>query len=722
MENLWEIVLKASFYGSIVGIIILLTKVALKNKLSGRFHYLIWMILIIKLIVPIGPKSDISIFNKIPVYNSYQQANDNKEVHESIDKNDKTEVVENHNNYENNSLSQQVESNKNFSNNIKDTIKDYIPYIWISGVANVVAVLLFSQYLLHNNIKRSNRISDREFKEVLKICKSKMKVNRDIKVVVNDFINTPSLVGFVNPKILLPITMTNLSNKELEYIILHELAHYKRKDIFFNYLLLILQAIHWFNPVIWYLFKRIREDMELATDEMVLNILKDYEHKEYGMAILTVLERIKSSKFTPGVLGIIEDKNSVKNRIKRIKYMKLNKNKMAMFSIVGIVAIILLGSILLTSAKDNNGEEDLAQILYEHKSPYIGDASNVSNLFGKLPLSKYKYSGMELQTASEPYGIKVTYLFNNKYDISERDIYANSAMLFSLIDNLEYIEYTIKMDYEVNIITNGRKETGEFFNINLDTAGANIESFRKLIEENRLDKLEINSLDSIVSSTLINSEEIMLGGEIVAEGHVILDTKQSGNSTKVYLISSVGTFGFENGVFTIISGYGLVPMVMNITKDEYGNVDNVSVEMAKDGSQYESSVKEMFPEKLHKNVLHEIEKYRKNIEDLQEARAKDYLKEIGRDAEVQAGHVVKEYVDIDAQAENTLLEDKKLVDYPSWLGTRESLVDGIRYIYEKSHYKEDEYDFIVYTKKTEDGRVIEEYKYRIDGANPELIK
>ena len=53
--------------------------------------------------------------------------------------------------------------------------------------------------------------------------------------------------------------MLDLDDDEIEYILLHELSHYKRKDILVNYLMIFLQCIHWFNPFIWYLFKIIKE-------------------------------------------------------------------------------------------------------------------------------------------------------------------------------------------------------------------------------------------------------------------------------------------------------------------------------------------------------------------------------------------------------------------------------------------------------------------------------
>lgn len=720
MEKLWDIVLQASFYGTIVGVFILVTKKVLRKKLNGRFHYLIWMLLIIKLIVPVGPESNISIFNKIPAYNVYKyNAENTNEYYEQAGNKENTGIQES----ENNIVTGSYNNNIDISGNIESSIKDYLPFIWIIGTINIIAVMLFSQIFLCKKIRLNNRDNENSIEENLDRCKNKMAINRDIKVVVNDFVNTPSLFGVIKPKILIPSSMINLSDKELEYIFLHELAHYKRKDILFNYILLILQAIHWFNPAIWYLFKRIREDMELGTDEIVLKNLDDKEHKEYGKAILTVLEKIKSSKFTPGVLGIIEDKKTVKNRIEMIKNMKLNKNKKLVFTIFGMIAIILLGVILLTSQKESE-EKDYIDELYSYKSQYIGDASNISNLVNKLPLSKYKDEGIELQTETEPYGLNMSYTIKGKNGDElvklENDIYSNSAVLFSLISNLGYVQYEVEIGNDKIVLKHSREEISQRLNIDINSVGNDIESFRKFVIEKSLNN--IGDLDYLISNALINSREISKDGEVATEGHVILEKEESENSLKVYLISSGGSFGFENGIFTIISGYGSIPMVMDFSKDKNGNLTHVNTELPMDGADNESSIKKMFPKHLHKAVLNDASKYKDAIERQQEAQAQIYLDSIGRNAKVQAEPVEKELADININASNTLIENEDLFAYPYWIGNREEIIDGVRYIYEQSHSRDAGYDVISYTKKDDNDNLIEQYKYRINGVNPELVQ
>ena len=150
--------------------------------------------------------------------------------------------------------------------------------------------------------------------------------------------------------------MINLNEKELEYIFLHELAHYKRKDTIINYILIFLQSIHWFNPIIWYCFKKIKEDMEFATDEKVLNILEDKEHKAYGLAILSVIEKMNNSIFYPRLVSMATDRKKIEKRIRKIRDIKFIKSKNMIFTGIGLILIISISLLGLTSAVDDESK------------------------------------------------------------------------------------------------------------------------------------------------------------------------------------------------------------------------------------------------------------------------------------------------------------------------------------------------------------------------------
>ncbi len=111
----------------------------------------------------------------------------------------------------------------------------------------------------------------------------------------------------------------------------------------------------------------------------------------------------------------------------------------------------------------------------------------------------------------------------------------------------------------------------------------------------------------------------------------------------------------------------------------------------------------------------------------QEEQAVAYLTGIGKSAKVSAGNVEKKLVNINVEASNKLFAeftkyDSFLSNCPYWIGTKEQIENGVRYIYETTQSKtSDGYDVIIFKKTREDGTVVQGYKYKIVGSEPQLI-
>ena len=105
-------------------------------------------------------------------------------------------------------------------------------------------------------------------------------------------LRVPVLAGVFSPKLLLPDG--EIGADTLRYSILHELTHYKRRDIWLKTVALMVNAVHWFTPVMWYMTRLVERDTELACDEAALKKLPVPEHKAYGATILDAVERMKT--------------------------------------------------------------------------------------------------------------------------------------------------------------------------------------------------------------------------------------------------------------------------------------------------------------------------------------------------------------------------------------------------------------------------------------------
>ena len=170
-----------------------------------------------------------------------------------------------------------------------------------------------------------------------------MGIHTIVGLIPSSQIKTPALFGFVRPRLLLPMEMLEkTSSEELRYIFLHELAHLKRHDIYLGWLTSLLQILHWFNPLVWLAFFRMRSDRELSCDALVLSRTGTDESQEYGQAIVGLVRRFSRSQPLPAMAGILENKSQLKRRIAMIAQFKKSSYQWSPLAVILILALGLV--------------------------------------------------------------------------------------------------------------------------------------------------------------------------------------------------------------------------------------------------------------------------------------------------------------------------------------------------------------------------------------------
>lgn len=414
------------------------------------------------------------------------------------------------------------------------------------------------------------------------------------------------------------------------------------------------------------------------------------------------------------------------------------KNANIVISIV-LLALVGLGVVFLTNEMSKGKNEQgivntgisaySENELYKYKSQYIGDASNVSNLLNTLPLGDFKKEIL-LITEDKPYGINVNYDFTNtNIDLEEIKslFHKNAIVMFVLIENLDNITFkTIQNNEEVKY-QYSRNEIQKSFNDKLWEYSKDIKTFSSFIKKQLNFEVEKpKNLESAIIQAIKEQGKTYLKGEYLTEGHFILGEEKNDDTVKVYALASIAWFGFENNVFTMISGSGAIPTLIVFSVNQTGEYSLLEYKEADSGSEYDSSIKEMFPEEYY-NRLPSAQKEYSNIAKQQETQARQYLKSIGREAQVSAAYVEKKLANINVEASNKLFteltkNDSFLNNCPYWIGTREQIEDGNRYVYETQQSKtSDDYDLITFSKTDYDGTIVEEREYKIIENEPKLI-
>lgn len=478
MQYLFNLVLTTSLYASIVGIVIVIIKGILKNKLNARWHYLIWIVLLLKLVLPFGPESVFSLFNAIPDLENYEVS----------------EIISN-NIYQGEEYTSQtvpVMPKEPYLSEAgalqRPQYQDAIPYIWAFGAASMLLWLAVSYLILNMKLRKGTSSFNERIDDIKSNCMSRIGIKRNIPVIIQEAVGMPSLFGMVHPRVLLPPKALELSDKELEYILLHELVHYKHKDIFVNYLLLAFQIIHWFNPVMWYCFKKVREDMELAADEKVLTLLENSEHKAYGRTLLAILDSFASPKLAPKLLAMAGDKKGIEQRLKMIGMAGFFKGRRRLVILIGFACLVLLSGILLTNAVTNKETINKfigiynAEELLRYRTEYVGDNVKVVNIIKNMPYGDK--AEVSLQTSKKPYGVAINYDFKNN-QINQKQLeeqfFDNAAIAFALIQNVD--EVLIKSADTGSFRTYTRQEVSYNVNVDLWSCSQNKKTLEKFLQD-----------------------------------------------------------------------------------------------------------------------------------------------------------------------------------------------------------------------------------------------
>ncbi|AFS79692.1 beta-lactamase regulatory protein BlaR [Gottschalkia acidurici 9a] len=372
---LW--VLYSSLIATIMTIFILAIKKLFKNYLSPRLQHVLWFLILIRLLLPISIGSPLDLIDIVS--ESYKNIIDyeKSDLSQSLTSNDsfkkdikgdRADIISRLNDnseantkkmYEEDTLkSKFLKIEKllyEFKEQEKDSIEKIIKissYIWIIGFNTISIFVLSITLKFKNNTREFYKVNNPHIEHILEISKDKLDLSKNISIYCNSEFKSPFIYGVLNPRIYIPKYVLDMStDQELLHIILHELAHYKRKDLLSNLLSILAISFHWFNPVIWFAMKKMRDDRELSCDGYVLEVLEDHESIEYGMTILNFSKVFFNSDYRNNLnLCFYESSTQIERRIMMIKHFKKGSYKL---STVSVILLTLVGSATLVGAEGN---------------------------------------------------------------------------------------------------------------------------------------------------------------------------------------------------------------------------------------------------------------------------------------------------------------------------------------------------------------------------------
>lgn len=358
------------FVSGIVGIL-LISKWIFRNNLSSRMQYNLWLLLLGLLSVPFIPFRLVSFPQ---IFSWLSSVRNSSAPHADVGANNVMDT----------NLSGTTNWMNDFALSVDyDTpaVTGYILLgIWIVGMLGMMILVIKSSLRLRTIKRSALPLQNPEVHRLYNRCLNEMKITRNIPVYSTAFLKSPIIVGLLKPCIYLPIHLiSDYHESEMRYMLLHELQHYRHKDAIANYLMNFAGVLYWFNPVVWFALREMRNDREVACDTSVLEMLDENDYENYGNTLINFVEKVSISPF-PFAASLSGNMKQMKRRIINIAsyekppFMKRLKGLTAFM----LTAVLLFGlaPFISTYAADGNHYEwnsSSENISYVDLSAYFGE-------------------------------------------------------------------------------------------------------------------------------------------------------------------------------------------------------------------------------------------------------------------------------------------------------------------------------------------------------------
>ena len=255
---------------SAVILLLLIISPLLNKRYSAKWRYFVWLVVALRLIIPFKlelPQAPVNI----PVPN-----------HTVVFRQEGAPIAIIDESY--------IPQGNTFSSSADYapiiTLQELLAIFWAIGAASFFLYHIISYIVFKHKI---NPYCNIVHSDILRDVLNDMKIKSKLRLIECSKIASPMMIGFLKTAILLP--STDYSNDELTVVIKHELTHYKRGDIWYKLLLVIVNSVHWFNPLVYLMVRQANRDLEYSCDDAVVMGSDINFRKGYSMTILKAMQK-----------------------------------------------------------------------------------------------------------------------------------------------------------------------------------------------------------------------------------------------------------------------------------------------------------------------------------------------------------------------------------------------------------------------------------------------
>lgn len=239
---------------------------------------------------------------------------------------------------------------ENLQNYFGENLSKNFPLIvglWLLGVMLFAFRLIGGAWQLHIYKTRGISAPNYEWQKRFTAIYEKLKITQTVKFFQSNLIETPVVIGWLKPVILVPASVfLQINPRELETIIAHELVHIRRFDALVNFAQSVVEILFFYHPGVWWISSVVRKQREFAADEAVINLLEN-SHIVYANALANLEEiRLRANQKLPSFITAANGGNLMQ-RIQKI-LQKNTETEQSASAWSACLALALISAVLLT--------------------------------------------------------------------------------------------------------------------------------------------------------------------------------------------------------------------------------------------------------------------------------------------------------------------------------------------------------------------------------------
>jgi len=391
MSVVMKIVFSLSLSGSALILILFFCKPLYKERFSRQWQYYIWLVVIVRLMLPVAQEmsvvgmlfTDINSFlnpaEQIAVGGLSDTATGSESVQilqQDFQKSSQNDVQQGFQNDVQQNVQNDIqqdfqhdaqqdfqveemriqyqEPGRDGGNaamteiSMRDVKEGVLRNLWIPWFG-IALLLLLRKITIYQSFVKYIRFGHGEVSDIALLDRlaqvgEHIGVGRPVELYENSQVSSPLLIGFFRPCIVLPTT--DLPEEDFAYTIQHELMHFKRKDMFYKWLVQLTVCLHWFNPLVWLMGREINRACEFACDEAVVKVLGEEGRRAYGDTLFRAMGTGGRCKNFPVSVMLSESAELLKERLGAIMKFQKRSKIVTTISIVSVAAMMMGATVM----------------------------------------------------------------------------------------------------------------------------------------------------------------------------------------------------------------------------------------------------------------------------------------------------------------------------------------------------------------------------------------